>query len=89
MAFAKDCQNQGCGGYILEVLKGFVYKLNKNGVGCRFITVDAYPNRVKFYLDRGFKVNEHKTYRKKNHPSLRCDVWGYGQSKPAKAENSK
>jgi GNAT superfamily N-acetyltransferase len=75
MAFTKDCQNQGCGTFIINIVRGFAHKLNKEGAGCRFITVDAYPNRVNFYLKRGFKHNVHRAYKKKNHPSLRLDVW--------------
>jgi len=80
IAFIKACQKQGCGSFILNVVKGFVNKINRTGAGCRFITVDAYPDRVNFYLKRGFKYNIHKDYKKKNHPSLRLDVWGHFHS---------
>jgi len=77
IAFVKECQNKGCGSLVLEVVKGFVHKINKEGAGCRFITVDAYSERKDFYLKRGFKVNVHKDYKESAHPSLRLDVWSW------------
>ncbi len=77
IAFIKQCQNQGLGSFILDIVKGFVHRINKTGAGCRFITVDAYPDKVDFYLKRGFKYNIHKDYKKNNHPSLRLDVWSH------------
>jgi hypothetical protein len=75
MAFVKECQSQGCGTFVLSMVVGLVHKLNKEGIGCRFITVDAYPERIEFYLGRGFKYNIHEDYKKKVHPSLRLDIW--------------
>lgn len=84
MAFVKECQGQGCGTYILDVVKGLVHKLNKFGTGCRFITVDAYSDRIDFYLKRGFKYNIHEDYKEKKHPNLRLDVWSYFHSQNKK-----
>ncbi len=77
MAFIKECQRQGCGTLILSIVIGLAHRLNKQGMGCRFITVDAYPKRIDFYLKRGFKHNIHKDYQEKTHPSLRLDVWSW------------
>jgi len=79
MAFVEDCRNQGCGTLVIEIIAGLVSRLSKMGVGCRFITVDAYPESVGFYEKKGFKRNLHKDLREKNHPSLRLDIfskWG-------------
>lgn len=82
MAFIEECHNQGCGTLIISYVLGFAHRLNKRGIGCRFITVDAYPEKVDFYLKRGFKYNVHQLYKKNNHPSLRLDVWSavYGEA---------
>ncbi len=57
MACVKDCQKKGIGSLLLEIILGMVWDLNKNGIGCRFITVDAYPERVSFYQKNGFELN--------------------------------
>ncbi|OGX31814.1 MAG: hypothetical protein A3D27_00100 [Omnitrophica WOR_2 bacterium RIFCSPHIGHO2_02_FULL_46_37] len=77
MAFLKECQGQGCGTFIISVVVGLAHKLNKQGIGCRFITVDAYPERIDFYIKRGFKHNIHKDYQTRAHPSLKLDVWNW------------
>ncbi len=77
IAFIKEYQNQGCGSFILNVIVGFVHNLNKQGSGCRFITVDAYPKSMDFYIKKGFVHNSHEVYKDKSHPSLRLDVWSY------------
>ncbi len=76
MGFNKVCRGQGCGTYVLDFVAGLVSRLNKNGIGCRFITVDAKPEAEGFYMKRGFKYNLHK-YHKKRNKSLRLDVWQY------------
>lgn len=83
IAFIKQYQSQGFGSFILDIVKGFVHSINKTEAGCRFITVDAYPEKVDFYLKRGFKYNIHKDYKKKNHPSLRLDVWSHFNERDA------
>jgi len=75
MAFSEECQRQGCGKLVVSFVVGFAQALNKRHLGCRFITVDAYPHRVGFYTKLGFKYNTHKAYKRNNHPSLRLDVW--------------
>lgn len=76
MGFNKICHGKGCGTYVLDSVAGLVSALNKSGVGCRFITVDAKPEAEKFYFKRGFKYNLHKNHKKKN-KSMRLDVWQY------------
>lgn len=46
-------------------------------VGCRLLTVDAYPTAIPFYEKLGFVRNQHKDYAdkaEKNHPSMRYDI---------------
>ncbi len=40
------------GSWIIEFLKA--YFLLNNKTGCRYLTVDAYPHRTKFYESNGF-----------------------------------
>ncbi|WP_205195189.1 GNAT family N-acetyltransferase [Chitinophaga sp. Cy-1792] len=46
-------QNQGIGASILDFIKNLF--LNNNKTGCKFITVDAYHQSVKFYEKNGFR----------------------------------
>ena len=57
MACVKDYQKKGVGSLLVNIILGMVWDLNKEGIGCRFITVDAYPERVTFYQKNGFKFN--------------------------------
>ena len=43
-------------------------------VGCRLLTVDAYPQSVAFYERLGFVRNRAKQYRDREHPSMRFDL---------------
>jgi predicted N-acetyltransferase YhbS len=45
-------------------------------VGCRLLTVDAYPASVAFHERLGFVRNRAKEYQAKSHPSMRLDVFG-------------
>jgi GNAT superfamily N-acetyltransferase len=44
-------------------------------VGCRLLTVDAYPAAVAFYERLGFVPNRAKPYQGREHPSMRLDVF--------------
>jgi GNAT superfamily N-acetyltransferase len=44
-------------------------------VGCRLLTVDAYPESVPFYERLGFVTNRAKPYQGRTHPSMRLDVF--------------
>jgi GNAT superfamily N-acetyltransferase len=44
-------------------------------VGCRLLTVDAYPQSVAFYERLGFAPNRAKPYQGREHPSMRLDVF--------------
>ncbi|WP_396189289.1 GNAT family N-acetyltransferase [Flavobacterium sp.] len=54
LAVHKDCQNGGgYGRKIINFTKGLF--THKNKTGCKFITVDAYRDSLKFYEKMGFK----------------------------------
>ena len=44
-------------------------------VGCRLLTVDAYPESVGFYEKLGFVPNRAKPYQGRTHPSMRLDLF--------------
>ena len=53
LAINKAMQGKGIGTGLLDYIKeNFI---DNNKTGCMFITVDAYKDSVKFYLDNGFK----------------------------------
>jgi ribosomal protein S18 acetylase RimI-like enzyme len=45
-------------------------------VGCRLLTLDAYPESIGFYEKLGFSLNRDDTYAARNHPSMRLDLFG-------------
>jgi GNAT superfamily N-acetyltransferase len=60
----KDCQGLDIGTQLLKYAVGVVVRMNRElNVGCRLITLDAYPKSVGFYEKRGFMYNKH--YRKR------------------------
>lgn len=44
-------------------------------IGCRLLTLDAYPDSVGFYESLGFIRNRAKAYREREHASMRLDVF--------------
>lgn len=44
-------------------------------IGCRVLTVDAYPESVAFYEKLGFTRNRAKQYQGREHPSMRLDIF--------------
>jgi ribosomal protein S18 acetylase RimI-like enzyme len=44
-------------------------------IGCRLLTVDAYPDAVAFYERLGFVRNRAKAYQGREHPSMRLDIF--------------
>ena len=44
-------------------------------VGCRLLTLDAYPESVPFYEKLGFVPNRAKLYKDRQHPSMRLDIF--------------
>jgi GNAT superfamily N-acetyltransferase len=55
----RDKQRDGVGKSLLKYAIGVVVRLNQDmNVGCRFITVDAYPKSVSWYQYHGFFFNK-------------------------------
>ena len=52
-------------------------EIDEDLCGVRMITLDAYPHRVEYYKNLGFKVNMHQLYRSKNKNtvSMRYDIY--------------
>lgn len=71
-----DLQRQGIGRALMRYAVGIAYRMNSElGVGCRFLTLDAYPKSVDFYLQLGFTKSAHKQYRKRKNPSMYYDIY--------------
>lgn len=66
-------QKNGVGMALFHYAVGVAVRLNADlSVGCRFLTVDAYPGSVSWYLGRGFTFNE--AIKKRTNPSMRYDL---------------
>jgi GNAT superfamily N-acetyltransferase len=67
----------GIGKALLQYAVGLAIRIGQeSGVGCRFVTVDAYPASVSFYEKHGFVVNKNYVDKEKpqKHPSMRYDI---------------
>lgn len=71
---------KGYGSYLIELVRGIATEINENGLGCRFVVVDAdvenNPNVNDFYGKNGFTLNE--SYSKNNNKqtvSMRMDIF--------------
>ncbi|MBU1004890.1 MAG: GNAT family N-acetyltransferase [Nanoarchaeota archaeon] len=63
------------GKLIIQIAVGIIRNMVSNVIGCRFITVDSYNEKVDFYKNFGFVFNEHSKYKKKDHYiSMRFDL---------------
>lgn len=62
-----EASRRGYGSFILDMINTFAYEVNKEGVACRFVTVDADveydPNTPLFYKKNGFINNLSKPKR--------------------------
>lgn len=71
----KEFQKQGVGKALLEYSIGVAYRMNTGlSVGCRFITVDAYPASVPWYEHCGFVFNQLENKKEKRNRSMRYDL---------------
>ena len=73
LGIGKQWQNQGLGSFVLKYALGLILEISNHDVACRFVTVDAYHQRVSWYLRHGFLVNEHYS-GKREHISMRFDL---------------
>jgi GNAT superfamily N-acetyltransferase len=71
-------QGKRYGSRAVEYCVGLARHLNDehrhDGIACRFVTVDAYPNAVDWYRRFGFIENQAHRGRKRQTVSLRIDV---------------
>lgn len=71
---------KGYGSFLIEMCRGFATELNKNGIGCRFIIVDADIRNGKtsyiLYEKNGFIYNIHDQYKKRDtSKSMRLEIF--------------
>lgn len=75
LAVDKEYQKKNLGGIIIQLAIGLIRNRISPIVAARFITVDSYYHRVKFYEHFDFAVNEHSHYKKKkDYVSMRLDL---------------
>lgn len=75
LGVAESSQGSGIGTQLLKYAVGVVVRLNRElNVGCRFITLDAYPKSVPWYQARGFVFNREYAKLDGAHPSMRYDI---------------
>ncbi len=68
-------KKQDVGSNILKKAKGYIIECSEM-TAVRFVTVDAYPDRVKWYERFGFVRNLDERYTKKeHHVSMRYDLF--------------
>lgn len=70
----KALQQQGIGANIVKWGVGFTLEKIVPITGCRFITIDALPRKVPWYIKQGFKTNQHVDYSKRDTISMRMDL---------------
>jgi ribosomal protein S18 acetylase RimI-like enzyme len=70
-----ECKRMGIGTQLLKYAVGLVVRLNKEmSIGCRLITLDAYPDSIAWYQKNGFVFNKHYAKPENTHPSMRYDI---------------
>jgi len=75
LGIGKTRQGQGVGRALMKYSLGVAIRLNLDlRVGCRFLTVDAYPDSVGFYEKLGFVKSRHSRYKKRTQPSMHYDM---------------
>jgi ribosomal protein S18 acetylase RimI-like enzyme len=63
------------GTQLLKYAISLAIRLNQElHIGCRFITLDAYPRSIGWYKKNGFAFNKHYNSPEKTHPSMRFDI---------------
>ncbi|SRR6266566_4057923 len=75
LAVHRDFKGQDIGTALIKYSIGVAFRMNDDlNVGCRFLTVDAYPGSIRFYEKVGFKRSLHKTYKKRKNPTMHYDI---------------
>ena len=71
----RESQRSGVGSCLLKYAVGLVVRMNQElNIGCRFVTVDAYPQSISWYERNGFAFNKIYSDPSKTHPSMRYDI---------------
>lgn len=69
----RDCK---FGKFFVEYIKQLAYELNEDTVGVRFLTLDAYSNKVGYYKEElGFIENEAVKSKEGRPVSMRADIF--------------
>lgn len=64
------------GKFLVEYAKQLAYDLNEDTVGVRFLTLDAYPDKVDYYKEKlGFIENEAVKTKSGQPISMRADIF--------------
>jgi GNAT superfamily N-acetyltransferase len=78
LAVHAESQGRGYGSLAVEYCVGLARHLNDehrhDGIACRFVTVDAYPDAVDWYRRFGFVENQARRSKKRQTVSLRLDA---------------
>ena len=75
LGVARNRQKDGVGRSLLKYSIGVAVRMNADlNVGCRFVTVDAYPTSVEWYKKNGFVFNREYAHPEKTHPSMRYNL---------------
>lgn len=75
LSVRRESQHLGIGRCLLRYAVGLVVRMNQElNVGCRFVTVDAYPQSIAWYERNGFIFNKVYADPSKTHPSMRYDI---------------
>ncbi|VVB53003.1 Acetyltransferase (GNAT) domain protein [uncultured archaeon] len=62
---------------LMRYALGVAFRLSTDlHVGCRCLTVDAYPASVKFYEKLGFVKSEHRWFKKRTNAAMYYDIVG-------------
>ena len=75
LAVDKNCQKKHLGTHCIQIAIGLIRDKLSGYIGCRFITVDSYYNKVIWYSKFKFLINEHSKYKSKDdYVSMRLDL---------------
>ncbi len=61
LAVDKNYAKSGVGSYLMKCILGDVLSFSEV-MGCRYVTVDAYPDACEFYKKHKFKVRDEKEH---------------------------
>ena len=65
LAVDKKYAKSGVGSYLVKTMREYAFSISEQ-IGCRYVTVDAYPYACEFYKKLGFKVRaeeKHTVFR--------------------------